>query len=234
MHARSRASDRGYRGVQRVRPAEPLQVAGERRVRAVGVAQSSSPSARKSATGASVGGEVGRRGRPRRPPAPRSSPTTTRRARAAPALPSPSPVAPTGPKLDVVGADLGGGHARRGARRGRRRRRWRPRPSALRAARTWRAPSPRCTPSSPSRGDQAEVVGDHQRHVAGVADRAQRVGGAGDLVLGARRRAPAAGRRCRRRRAARASRSGRRRVEGRRRDQVDPRPRVAGCPAISA
>ena len=33
-------------------------------------------------------------------------------------------------------------------------------------------------------GDQAEVVGDHQRHVAGVADRAQRVGGAGDLVLG--------------------------------------------------
>ena len=33
-------------------------------------------------------------------------------------------------------------------------------------------------------GDEAEVVGDDERHVAGVADRAQRVGGAGDVVLG--------------------------------------------------
>ena len=32
---------------------------------------------------------------------------------------------------------------------------------------------------------QAEMVGHHQRHVAGVRHRAQRVGGAGHLVLGA-------------------------------------------------
>ena len=32
-------------------------------------------------------------------------------------------------------------------------------------------------------GDEADVVGDHQRHVAGVRHGAERVGGAGDVVL---------------------------------------------------
>ena len=96
-------------------------------------------------------------------------------------------------------------------------------PSALRTARTWRAPSVRCTPSSPRRRDQPVVVGDHQRHVAGVG----RPGAA------RRRRAPprppTAAASARRRQAtskpsrSAASRSGRLGVEDRRRDQVEPR-----------
>ena len=57
-------------------------------------------------------------------------------------------------------------------------------PSALRTARTWRAPSVEVDAVEAEAGDEAEVVGDDERHVAGVADRAQRVGGAGDVVLG--------------------------------------------------
>ena len=51
-------------------------------------------------------------------------------------------------------------------------------PSALRAARNWRGPSLRCTPSKPEPFDQPKMIGDDQRHVAGVADLAQGIGGA--------------------------------------------------------
>ncbi len=148
-----------------------------------------------------VGGERRGRGRPRRPPAPRSSRTTIRRGRAAPASPSPRPLAPTGPKLDVVGADLARGHAvvargvGVGADDGVGAERLADGADLAGAVAEMHAVEAEA-------GDQAEVVGDHQRHVAGVRHRAERVGGARDLVLGRRWPAPAAGRRCRRRRGA--------------------------------
>ena len=182
------------------------------RLRRPGAVQSSSPRARKSATAASVGGEVGGQaalGDHRhldhlRPP--------LRRARAARSLPSPSAGGADRAEADVVGADLGRRSGRRGARRGRRRRRWRRRRAPCGPRGPGGRRRSRCTPSRPRRGDQAEVVGDHQRHVAGVADRRGARRRRGRPRPRRRRRAPAARRRCRRRRAARrAGRAGRRR-----------------------
>ena len=73
-------------------------------------------------------------------------------------------------------------------------------------------------------GDEAEMVGDHQRHVARVADGAERVGGAGDLVLGAGgEREPDAGDSGRVEQ--RGEAVGQAGIEGGRGDQVEPRPR---------